>query len=69
MLKDWFTLGRFKVWPEAKLNASLDKLALVSDQQSILDSGIRLDQWTLDMSKAAQPFNAFKRQLISSITT
>ena len=68
MLRDWFTPRRNTVWPEAKVNASLGKLALVSDQQSILNSGIRLDQWTLERSQAAQPFNAFKRQLISSIS-
>ena len=54
--------------PEAKLNSCLGKLALVLDQQSILDSGIRPDQWTLERSQAAQPFNAFKWQLISSIS-
>merc|ERR1712163_1463 len=67
MHRDWFTPKRNTVWPEAKVNSSLSKLTLVLDQQSILDSGIRLDQWTLERSQAAQPFNAFKRQLISSI--
>ena len=65
ILRDWFTPRRNTVWPEAKVNSSLGKLASVSDQQSILDSGIRLDQWTLERSQAAQPFNAFKRQLIN----
>ena len=68
MLRDWFKPKRNSVWPEAKVNSSLSNLALVSDQQLILDSGIRLDQWTLERSQAAQLFNAFKRQLISSIS-
>ena len=67
MLRDWFTPRRNRVWPEAKINSSLRNLALVGDQQSILDSGIGLDQWTLERSQAAQPFNIFKKQLISSI--
>ena len=54
--------------PEAKLNMCLGKRALVSDQQSALDSGIHPDQWTLGRSQADQPFNAFKRQLIASIS-
>ena len=69
MLRDWFMPKRNSVWPEAKVNSSLSNLALVPDQQSTLDSGIRLDQWTLERSQAAQPFNAFKRQLISSISS
>ena len=33
MLRDWFMPRTNTVWPEAKVNASLGKLALVSDQQ------------------------------------
>ena len=69
MLRDWFTPKRNSVWPEAKVNSSLSNLVLVLDQQSTLDSGIHLDQWTLERSQAAQPFNAFKRELISSISS
>ncbi len=69
MLRDWFTPKRNSVWPEAKVNSSLSNLTLVPDQQSTLDSGIHLDQLTLERSQAAQPFNAFKRQLISSISS
>ena len=68
MLADWYTPRRSSVLPEAKLNMCLGKLALVSDQQSALDSGIRPDQWTLGRSQADQPFRAFKRQLIASIS-
>ena len=67
MLRDWFTPKRNSVWPLAKVNSCLTKLELVPDQQSTLDSGIHPDQWTLERSQAAQPFNAFKRELISSI--
>ena len=56
MLRDWFTPRRNTVWPETKVNSSLGKLALVLDQQSILDCGIRLDQWTLEKWQAAEPF-------------
>ena len=68
MLAKWYTPRRSSVLPEAKLNTCLGKLALVLDQQSILDSGIRPDQWTMERSQAAQPFNAFKRKLISHIS-
>ena len=68
MLRDWFMPKRNSVWPEVKVNSSLSNLVLVPDQQSTLDSGICLDQWTLKRSQVAQPFNAFKRQLISSIS-
>ena len=68
MLANWYTPRRSSVLPEAKLNMCLGKLALVSDQQLILDSGISPDQWTLGRSQADQPFNAFKRQLIASIS-
>ena len=68
MLRNWFTPKRNSVWPKAKVNSSLSNLALVPDQQSTLEFGICLDQWTQERSQAAQPFNTFKRQLISSIS-
>ena len=68
MLADWYMPRKHMCLSEAKLKFSLSKNALVPDQQSILDSGIHPDQWTMDRSQAAQPFNAFKRQLISSIS-
>ena len=43
MLSDWYTQRRSTVLSEAKLYSSLGKLALVLDQQSILDSGIHLN--------------------------
>ena len=49
------------MWPEAKVIACLHNFVLVPEQQSALDSGIRLDQWTLERSQAAQPFNALKQ--------
>ena len=69
MLRDWFMPKRNSVWPEAKVNSSLSNLALVLDQQLTLDSGIHLDQWTMERSQAAQPCSALKRELISSISS
>ena len=69
MLRDWFQLKRNSVWPEAKVNACLRNLSLVSEKQSALDSRICLDQLTQERSQASQPFNAFKQQLISSISS
>ena len=61
MLQDWFQPKRNSVWPEAKFKVCLQNLVLVSEQQSAVDSGIRLDQWTLERSQVAQPFNALQR--------
>ena len=69
MLQDWFLPKRNSVWPEAKVKVCLQNLALVLEQQSAVDSGICLDQWTLERSQVAQPFNTLKRQLISSISS
>ena len=69
MLQDWFQPKRNSGLLEAKVKACLHNLALVPEQQSALDSGIRLDQWTLERSQAAQPFNILKRQLITSISS
>ena len=42
---------------------------LVPEQQSAVDSGIRLDQWALGRTQSSQPFNNLKRWLISSISS
>ena len=70
MLRDWFAPRRNTVWPEAKVNASLGKLALLSDQQSILDYGICLDQWTLKalLKIFGQYFVFFCRNYLTKIT-
>ena len=61
MLQDWFQQERYSVWSEAKVNAKLHNLALVPEQQSAVDSGIRLDQWALGRTQASQPFNDLKQ--------
>ena len=61
MLRDWFQPKRNSVWPEAKVNGCLHNLTLVPEQQSAFDSGIHLDQWTLERSQAAQPINTFNQ--------
>ena len=68
MLRDWFQRQRNTVWTEAKVNAKLQGLTLVPEQQSAVDSGIPLDQWALGRTQSAQPFNDLKQQLISSIS-
>ena len=47
--------GRFQpeqntVWSEQKLLCKLKGLKLTPEQQSLVDSGIQMDQWTLDKS-------------------
>ena len=42
-------------------------LELVPGQQSIIDAGVRLDQFHLGKDQASQPFNDMLRRLISSI--
>ena len=60
MLWDWFQPQRNTVWAEAKVNAKLQGLMLVPEQQSAVDSGIRLDQWALGRTQSQQPFNNLK---------
>ena len=68
MLQGWFQPKRNSVWLEAKVNAKLHNLALVPEQQSAVDSGIRLDQWALGRTQSAQPFKDLKRWLIRSMS-
>ena len=68
MLADWYMPRKSICLSEAKLEFNLSKSMLVLDRQLILDSGICPDQWTMERSQAAQPFNAFKRKLISHIS-
>ena len=67
ILADWYTPRRTTVLSEAKLDLSLSKNALVLDQQSILDSGICLDQWTLcPRCIGAKGLNYIKWPLVES---
>ena len=47
MRREWYQPGRKSVWSEDVAFRKLDGLKLISEQQSAVDSGIRLDQWAL----------------------
>ena len=47
----------------------IKKLQLVPEQQSVLDSGIRLHQFALDCGQPSQAFNEWSKRLISLIAT
>ena len=49
--------------------AKLQNLKLAPEQQSVVDSSIRFDQWALGRTQSQLPFNDLKRRLISSIST
>ena len=51
MLRDWYQPERGSVWVEQKVFKKLDHLKLAPEQQSSVDSGIRIDQWTLGRSR------------------
>ena len=67
MLQDWYQPQRGMVWPEQKVFGKLNKLKLAPDQQSMVDSGVRVDQFALGRSHSQQPFNDPRRRLIFSI--
>ena len=46
----------------------LDHLKLILEQQSIVDSGIRLDLWALVRDQQSQSFNYLNHRLLASIT-
>ena len=50
MLRDWYQPERGYVWVEQKVFDKLNHLKLAPEQQSSVDSGIRIDQWALDRS-------------------
>ena len=69
MLQDWYQLQRSTVWHEQKVFGKLNKLKLAPDQQSVVDSGVRVDQFALGWSHSQQPFNGQRRWFIYSINT
>ncbi len=67
MLRSWYQPVRGSVWSEHKVFERLKNLSLVPEQQSSVDSGVRVDQWALSNSRSQQPFNAMCKRLIYSI--
>ena len=67
MLRSWFQPVRGSVWSEQKVFEKLKNLMLVPEQQSSVDSGVRMDQWALSHSWSQQPFSAMCKRLICSI--
>ena len=49
--------------------AKLQNLTLVPEQQSVVDSGIRFNQWAVGRAQSQQLFNELKKWLISSISS
>ena len=54
MLRSWYQLVGGSVWSEHKVVERLRKLSLVPEQQSSVDSGVRVDQWALSDSWSHQ---------------
>ena len=67
MLQDWFQTQQGTVWSEPRVFGKLQGLKLAPEQQSTVDSGVRVDQFGLTRSHSQQPFNDLKRWLIDSI--
>ena len=67
MLWDWYQPEHYTVWRGSKVFSKLNGLKLTPEQQSSVDSGIRIDQWALGKSQASQPFNDLQWWLIASI--
>ena len=57
MLRDWYHPEHNTVWMESKVFGKLNGLKLTPEQQSSVDSSIRMDQWALGKSQASQLFN------------
>ena len=55
------------MWSEQRVFGKLQQLKLAPEQQSMVESGVRLDQFSLKRSHSQQPFNDLKRRLIYSI--
>ena len=43
MLREWFQPDHNMVWSESKVFSRLNSLKLTTEQQSLVDSGIRMD--------------------------
>ena len=69
MLRDWYQPEHGSVWVEQKVFDKLNHLKLAPEQQSLVDSGIRINQWALGRLQLQQPFNNLRRRLICSINT
>ena len=67
MLWKWFQPEFNMVWLESKVFSRLNSHKLTPEQQSLVDSGIRMDHWALGKTQASQPFNDLQWQLIASI--
>merc|ERR1712082_37281 len=65
MLQSWYQPVLSSVWSEHKVFERLRNLLLVPEQQSSVDSGVRVDQWALSNSRSQQPFNAMCKRLIT----
>ena len=55
------------MWSEQRVFGKLQWLKLAQEQQSTVDSGVRVDQFGLTRSNSQQSFNDLKRRLIYSI--
>ena len=64
MLRSWYQPVRGSVWSEHKVFERLRNLSLVPEQQSSVDSGVRVDQWAISNTRSQQPFNAMCKRLI-----
>ena len=69
LLWGWVQPERNTVWLEQKLFSKLNGLKLTPEQQSLMDSGIQMDQGALGTTKPSQPFKNLQRHLIASIGT
>ena len=67
MLHDWYQLDCGSARAEQKVFNKLNNLKLAPEQQSSVDSSIRLDQWALGRSQSQQPFIELSRRLICSL--
>ena len=67
MLWEWFQPDHNTVWLESKAFSRLNSLKLTMEQQSLVDSGIRMDHWALGKTHASQLFNDLQLRLITSI--
>ena len=50
ILHDWYQPEHGSVWAEQKVFDKINNLKLAPEQQSSVDSGIRIDQWVLGKS-------------------
>ena len=64
MLLDWYQPEHGSVWPEQKVFHRLRGLTLAPEQQSSVDSGVRVNQWALTKSQLQQPCYPMCKRLI-----